>query len=312
MDGYDRLNGGAVVNTMHGENGDDFITATGNLNPAFGEANNDQLFFVGQQNQLNGGDGNDWLGVSGDNIALVGANGADWLGATGNGNTVTGQVGDDTVSGAARQLPLRRGRGDWVGISGNNYPLFGGAGADFVAATGNGNALDGGAGNDVLVAAAGHSNDTFVFHAGYERDTVQGFAVAGDVVNLETFGIANFATLQTYMSQVGSDVAIGLNGTDILTLQNVAIASLTAATFDLAESNCSDGDATTGSAARATATLFGNDGADHRARPQCSSERACCRRTRRKTPPARAFGKDHAVPSGRPPPFFYAAARRVI
>ena len=54
------------------------------------------------------------------------------------------------------------------------------------------------------------------------------------MVNLETFGIANFATLQSYMSQVGSDVVIALNGTDILTLQNVAIGSLTVANFDLA------------------------------------------------------------------------------
>ena len=67
-----------------------------------------------------------------------------------------------------------------------------------------------------------------------EQDTVQGFSTAGgDVVNLETFGIADFATLQSYISQSGSDVVIALNGSDILTLQNVALGSLDAADFDL-------------------------------------------------------------------------------
>ena len=107
-------------------------------------------------------------------------------------------------------------------------------GADYLAATGNANLLDGGAGNDTLEAAVGHLDDVFVFHAGYGRDTILNFSVGGgDVVNLETFGLANFAALQPFMAQVGSDVVITLNGADILTMQNVALGTLSANDFDL-------------------------------------------------------------------------------
>ena len=53
------------------------------------------------------------------------------------------------------------------------------------------------------------------------------------MVNLETFGLANFAALQPFMAQVGSDVVITLNGADILTMQNVALGTLSANDFDL-------------------------------------------------------------------------------
>ena len=110
---------------------------------------------------------------------------------------LTGQVGNDILFAHGTGNYLFGGDdNDWLGVSGNDNTLRGEAGNDYLAATGNHNTLDGGAGNDTLVAAASHSNDTFVFHAGYEQDTVQGFSVANDVVNLETFGIANFAQLQ--------------------------------------------------------------------------------------------------------------------
>ena len=76
--------------------------------------------------------------------------------------------------------------------------------------------------------------DTFTFHAGYDQDTIVGFSTAGgDTVDLETFGLADFSQLQPYMSQAGNDVVIALNGTDILTLQNVQLNTLTASHFDL-------------------------------------------------------------------------------
>ena len=122
---------------------------------------------------------------------------------------------------------------DWVGASGNGNTLNGGAGVDWVGATGNNNRLDGGAGNDTLVAAAGHANATFVFHAGYGEDQVVNFSTAGgDLVNLETFGLADFAALQPFMSQSGADVVIDL-GADVLTLRNIQLNTLNAGHFDL-------------------------------------------------------------------------------
>lgn len=232
--GHDRIDGGGGPNQLHGGAGNDFLTAVGDFNVAFGDEGHDQLFFVGIQNQLFGSDGNDWLGVSGVNNALAGGAGDDWIGASGASNTVAGQDGHDSVFavGTGNYLHGEAGN-DWVGVSGTGNFLFGGAGNDWLGASGGNNTLDGGAGDDTLVAAAGHSGATFVFHAGYGRDEALGFSVAGDTVDLRGFGLATFAALQPFLSQVGADVQIALNGADVLTLRGTSLAALTGVNFDL-------------------------------------------------------------------------------
>ena len=119
-------------------------------------------------------------------------------------------------------------------MSGSFNTLFGGADNDWLGATGNGNTLDGGAGNDTLVAGPGSLNALFVFHAGYGIDEIVGFNAAnGHVVNMETFGLADFTALQPFMSQVGADVVITINPATILTMHNVNLGTLGAAQFDL-------------------------------------------------------------------------------
>ena len=234
LGGNDTIDGGAGSNNILAGSGQDFVTAAGNLNMAFGDDGNDQLYFVGDQNQLFGGVGDDWVGVGGTNNALVAGAGNDFLGATGMSNTLAAEAGNDTVFAVGNGNVLYGQDGhDWVGASGNGNTLNGGAGVDWVGATGNNNRLDGGAGNDTLVAAAGHANATFVFHAGYGEDQVVNFSTAGgDLVNLETFGLADFAALQPFMSQSGADVVIDL-GADVLTLRNIQLNTLNAGHFDL-------------------------------------------------------------------------------
>ncbi len=159
----------------------------------------------------------------------------DTITATGNQNMGFGKEGNDSIFIAGGESALYGGTGeDWLGVSGDANFLFGEGDNDHLGATGNLNLLDGGAGNDTLEVAAGHMFDRFVFHAGYDQDTIIGFSAAsGDNIDLETFGLANFSQLQPYMSQVGSDVVIALNGTDILTLQNVQLNTLNARHFDL-------------------------------------------------------------------------------
>src|SRR5262245_7642525 len=113
---------------------------------------------------------------------------------------------------------------DWVGVSGDYNKLFGDFGNDYLAATGDFNFFDCGPGNDQMVAAPVHLNNFFVFFPGSGQDSITGFegegtAVGGDVIDLRGFGLANFAALDPYMSQVGADTVITLNGTDILTLK---------------------------------------------------------------------------------------------
>ena len=52
-----------------------------------------------------------------------------------------------------------------------------------------------------------------------------------DRVDLRGFGLADFAALDPYMSQVGADTVIALNGADILTLKNINEGTLVADDF---------------------------------------------------------------------------------
>ena len=187
---------------------------------------------------LLGGNGNDWLGSNGAQNVLVGGDGNDFLGASGGWSTLAGGAGNDTVFAVGSTNTMDGGDGDdFVGVSGNTNALVGGAGNDYVGATGNNNDLDGGFGNDTLEAAAGHTGDRFIYHAGYGQDQIIGFCRAGgggtDIVNIQGFGLADFAALQPFMSQSGADTVITLNGADILTIRNVLPSELLATDFQL-------------------------------------------------------------------------------
>ena len=96
-----------------------------------------------------------------------------------------------------------------------------------MAATGNNNTFNGGTGNDQMVAAAGHLSNFYIFAPGSGQDSITGFeGVNADRVDLRGFGPADFAALDPYMSQVGADTVITLNGADILTVKNVNTGTL--------------------------------------------------------------------------------------
>ena len=83
-----------------------------------------------------------------------------------------------------------------------------------------------------MVAAAGHANNLYIFAPGSGQDSITGFEGAnGDTVDLRGFGLANFAALEPYISQVGADTVITLNGADILTLKNINSGTLVADDF---------------------------------------------------------------------------------
>ena len=225
---------------LHGNDGNDYVTAIGKLNIAFGDAGADQLYFNGNQNQLFGGDttdnDHDWLGVDGTNNALTGGFGNEvWIGASGDSNTLSGDAGNDVLFAIGNGNYLYGGNdNDWLGASGSNNRLFGGDGHDWLGASGSNNVLDGGFGNDTLEAGPGSLGTVFVFHAGYGIDAALGFDPAsGHIVDMETFGLADFGALQPFMSQVGSDVVITINAATIFTLRDVNLSALGAAQFDL-------------------------------------------------------------------------------
>ena len=85
-----------------------------------------------------------------------------------------------------------------------------------------------------MVAAAGHTNNFYIFAPGSGQDAITGFEGGnGDVVDLRGFGLMDYAELTPYISQVGADTVITLNGADILTLKNINAGTLVFNDFQL-------------------------------------------------------------------------------
>ncbi|MBR0697911.1 Ig-like domain-containing protein [Bradyrhizobium lablabi] len=100
--------------------------------------------------------------------------------------------------------------------------------ASVIAGTSGSDILFGGAGNDLLTGGAG--NDIFAISKGYGSDTISDFqtGVGGDVLRVQNYGFATFATFLAAARQVGSDTVVSLSSTETLTLQNVTLSSLVA------------------------------------------------------------------------------------
>ncbi|MGY4607006.1 Ca2+-binding RTX toxin-like protein [Bradyrhizobium sp. USDA 4474] len=89
--------------------------------------------------------------------------------------------------------------------------------------------LFGGTGNDLLTGGAG--SDLFVISKGYGSDTISDFqgGTGGDVLRVQNYGFATFASFMSAAKQTGADVVVTLSSSETLTLQNVALSSLSAA-----------------------------------------------------------------------------------
>ena len=143
--------------------------------------------------------------------------GADLYDGTGGkvGGTVFGYAGNDTIKGGA-----------------GNEAIEGGYGADTISGGGGADRIDGGAGSDSLTGGAGA--DTFVFaQRGIGDDTIHDFT-PGDRIDLSGIGIPDFATLQRFMVQAGSDVLITLgyaSASETILIRSATLAALGAADF---------------------------------------------------------------------------------
>lgn len=111
----------------------------------------------------------------------------------------------------------------------------GGTGVDSIIGNAVDNTLDGRAGTDTLTGGGG--KDVFVYGAGYGADTVTDFTVGGasaDSVSLVGLsGVGTFAEILAKAAQVGANTILTFGSGQTLTLQNVLLANLTAANFQL-------------------------------------------------------------------------------
>ena len=98
-------------------------------------------------------------------------------------------------------------------------------------------ALAGGAGSDVLIGgsgdtlAGGAGADHFVFNASFGKETVNDFAPGTDQIWITHTAVADFAHLLADAKQVGTDVVITVDRSDVLTLHSVTLSGLHSGDF---------------------------------------------------------------------------------
>ncbi|TIM81185.1 calcium-binding protein, partial [Mesorhizobium sp.] len=219
--GNDTLNGGIGNDILVGGAGDDALT---------GGAGNDRLDGGAGDDALTGGAGNDLYYVdSGLDRVIEAGGGTDSVYARVDYALAAGQEVESLRANAgATGLTLTGNEfnNTLVGGAGNDT-LNGGIGKDILVGGAGHDRLDGGAGDDALTGGA--DNDLFIFQPGFGMDTITDF-VAGpasvDVIDFAASIFDDFASVLAAANQVGADTVITVDGGNVLTLKNVALANL--------------------------------------------------------------------------------------
>jgi Ca2+-binding RTX toxin-like protein len=107
--------------------------------------------------------------------------------------------------------------------------MFGFAGNDTLRGSSLADELNGQTGNDTLTGGAG--SDDFFFRLGDGNDVITDFQHGLDHIHLHNYDVPDFAALHALMAQVGGDTVITFDPNNTVTLQNVAMTSLTAGDF---------------------------------------------------------------------------------
>ena len=240
--GNDVINGGYAPDALYGGDGDDILwgdiqsgagigglVADYNTDILVGGAGNDILrgdTLRGDYDLMDGGEGNDiyYVDTPADLTFEAVNGGIDTVHATINGagyylyaNVENLVLGGNTPFGVGNEL-ANRITGNWL----SNW-LLGGAGDDV---------LNGRGGNDVLFGEAG--SDIFVFERGSGGDAIGDFQIGVDRIDLSAFGLVNFAQVETMLGENGGTSFLALGNGDLIVLNGVARASLSARDFILA------------------------------------------------------------------------------
>ncbi len=229
--GNDRLDGDLEPDALYGEDGDDILIGGWDFatDILVGGAGNDVLRGdggLGDYDLMDGGAGDDSFYVdTPDDLTFEAANGGiDTVYATINGagyylyaNVENLVLGGNTPFGVGNELNNRI-----TGSDASNW-LLGGAGDDV---------LDGRGGNDVLFGEAGA--DIFVFAQGTGADVIGDFVAGTDRIDLSAFGFTSFAQVEAVLGENGGTSFLTLGDGDMIVLNGVARASLSAGDFILA------------------------------------------------------------------------------
>lgn len=204
-----------VENVIGGSGGDTLTGATG-VNRLEGGSGADTLDGGAGADVLVGGADNDtYYADSTDTISETSTGGVDTVYTSSASFTLSANVETLIYSGAGPFAGTGNGSDNFISGSSAGDTLIGGGGAD---------TLIGGFGNDAMNGGTG--NDRFVFTFGGGHDTITAFdanASGGqDLLDISGYGIssANFGS-RVSIADLGADMQITIDGTDVITLLGV-------------------------------------------------------------------------------------------
>ncbi len=205
--GNDQLFAGAGDDELHGGAGNDFLGGGTGSDKVWGDDGNDTIFggAVPGDDHLDGGAGDDVVWAGGGNDALYGQDGNDLLGAASGDDLVDAGNGNDTLYGGAGNDTLRAGAGADM--------VYGGAGDDLVDLGGNDGAVD-----------------TFVFAPGQGSDTITGFEIGKDDIDLTAFDL-DVGAIMGKLANVAEGVLLTLADDAKLLFAGLTVDKLSAGDF---------------------------------------------------------------------------------
>ena len=223
--GNDALYGGAGVDVVFGGEGNDTLGGGDDGDLLGGGAGTDVFYSGGGNDSVYGGvDADTLYGGSGDDL-MFGGNASDVVYAGAGNDSVYGGEGNDVLGGGAGNDVLGGGAG--------NDTLFGGEGADTLYGGTGSDVFYGGAGNDMIFFGTGDgAQDTWVYAPGGGNDTITGFDVANDLLNLSGSGFTNFSQVQAATVYSGGTATITFGDGTVLTLENVGTLQANDVTFN--------------------------------------------------------------------------------
>lgn len=227
-DGNDTLSGYHDNDLLRGGKGDDILYGNAGDDTVLGDSGNDRIYGQDGEDRLYGGTGID---------TLDGGNGDDYLSGGKQDDMLSGEAGNDTLKGDGGFDSLIGGSGnDILDGSAGNDSLDGGSEDDHLLGGSGTDSLIGGSGNDTL--SGGSGTDYFYFTTNNEGDDlIVGFMGAGssggDVLLFSTSIFADNNAVLSSITYQNNDAIIDLGGGHQLTVDNIAVSSLTADDFSL-------------------------------------------------------------------------------
>ena len=227
--------------TLFTGDGADFVEASEGNTIQTGKGEDTVL--VGSDSSVSTGDGNDqiFIGQNGpaQNTSVYGDNGDDAIAvveASGS-NNLFGAAGADklTIIEGSRQLSFGGSGNDTLTSNGNNNRLYGGSGDDKLFSNVN-NSLFGGNGDDILFAGQDGGN-SLSGGAGADQFWITNASISGSkniitdfTVGIDKIGLGGIDVTLTVLQQ-GADTIVKTGNTELVSLLQISLTSLTANDF---------------------------------------------------------------------------------